>query len=125
MMSGWPGGMRGPPIRDRRGVSASRGEKGLEIGCVLPRGLPAGCRQRGARFRCSAHPAGPDVLGFLDSLLLSCFLPFRLVCLVILVCGLVCGLVFGLSLVSVWSLGLVSGLVFCCNVPLLPYVHVA
>ena len=41
--------MRGPPIRDRRGVSASRGEKGLGVGSVFPRGLPAGCRQRGAR----------------------------------------------------------------------------
>ena len=77
------------------------------------------------QFRCSAHPAGPDVIRFLDSVPISCFLSFRLVCLVALVFGLVCGLVFGLSLVSVWSLGLVFGLVFCCNVPLLPYDYVA
>ena len=37
------------PVQDRGGVSASRGEKGLEVGSVFPRSLPAGCRQRGAR----------------------------------------------------------------------------
>ena len=33
------------------------------------KGGSAGCRQRGARFRSSAHPAGPDVFSFLVSLL--------------------------------------------------------
>ncbi len=41
----------------------------FEIGCVSSRAVRADWRQRGARFRSSAHPAGPDVFSFLVSLL--------------------------------------------------------
>ena len=61
VVSGWPAGMRGPPLRDRRGPSQRPCEKngfGALEGCSQGAGRLT-CGQRGARYNRSAHSARP------------------------------------------------------------------